>query len=365
MNSRTLKIGYDAKRFFLNQTGLGNYSRYVINGMTELFPQFILTLFSTQESKDDHKMVSSGKKGLRALIWRALKIVKAPEFKDLDIYHGLSNEIPLRRTSVKTVVTVHDIIFKHLPETQNALNRWIYNFKTKRACENADKVVAISEFTKRDLIRFYEVSPTKIEVIYQDCLPQFYDIEIQNKEIRKKYGLVNPYLLCTGTIEFRKSQLDLVKAFEQLEFSGDLVLLGKKTKYFQQIEEYLKSRETLQKRIIILDNADFEDFPAIYKNAQLFVYPSICEGFGIPILEAMNTGVATVTTKDTVMEEVGEEAVVYFEGNNVQDLRDKITELLLDESKRKELIKKGHQQALKFRKEITLAQLAKLYQELI
>ena len=313
MKKEEINIGYDAKRFFLNQTGLGNYSRYVINGITEMYPDFNLTLFSTQVSDDNHKLVSSGKKGLGAMLWRAFKITKEPEFLGLDIYHGLSNEVPLRRTKVKTVVTIHDVIFKHLPETQHPINRWIYNFKTKRACKLADKIIAISEATKKDLIHFYKVDPAKITVIYQDCLPQFYDKNKLQKDIRTKYGLNKPYILCTGTIESRKSQLDLVKAFGQLDFDGELLLLGKKTDYYSKIEHYLETNKALKARVRVLSNADFEDFPSLYKNATLFVYPSICEGFGIPILEALNTGVPVITTQGTVMEEAGEEAVSYFE----------------------------------------------------
>lgn len=359
-----MKIGYDAKRFFLNQSGLGNYSRYVINGVAELFPNFDLTLFSTLESKHKHKLVSSGKKGLGALVWRAFAITKNQDYLNLDVYHGLSNEIPLRRTKVKTVVTIHDVIFKYLPETQHPINRWIYNFKTKRACKLADKIVAISEATKKDLIAFYDVDPAKIEVIYQDCLPQFYDKEAIKKAVAQKYSLDKPYILCTGTIESRKSQLDLVQAFEQLDFEGDLVLLGKKTAYFKEIESFLKDKKALKARVKVLDQADFEDFPALYAHAKLFVYPSICEGFGIPILEAMNTGVPTITTKDTVMEEVGEDAVLYFEGQNVLDLKNKMTELLTDTEKREQLVGKGYQQVLKFRKEITLTKMVALYQAL-
>ena len=117
----------------------------------------------------------------------------------------------------------------------------------------------------------------------------------------------------------------------------------------------------MKARVRVFSNADFEDFPALYKNASLFVYPSICEGFGIPVLEALNTSVPVVTTKGTVMEEAGEDAVSYFEPSNIDDLMIKMEELLLDKDKRESLVQKGLIQALKFRKEITLKQMVQVY----
>lgn len=363
MKDRKLNIGFDAKRYFQNRTGLGNYSRHVIDGLSELFPELRLKLFSPQKEISDLDLIFPDKGNFLAKFWRISGLVREESFRDLDVFHGLSNELPWLRTKVKTVVTVHDIIFKHLPETQHPINRWIYDFKTKRACKIADKIIATSEYTKQDISYFYSIEADKIEVVYQDCHPQFYENK-KNKDVLDKFGLDEKYLLCVGTLEERKRQLLLIQAFEQSNFIGNLVLVGKKTKYFIEIANYLNSREELKKRVKLIENADFSDFPSIYAFAEAFVYPSICEGFGIPVLEAMNTETPVITTKDTVMEEVCEHAALYFEKDSLNSLVAAINTLNNNGFLSKELKEKGKERALRFRKEKNLPKLVEIYKNL-
>ena len=363
MRKQGIHIGFDAKRYFQNKTGLGNYSHHIIDGLASLFPDLKISLFSPRNEQSAHTLVAPRVSNFMAKFWRISGMVHEKSFKQLDIYHGLSNELPWRRTKVKTVVTIHDIIFKHLPNTQHPINRWIYDFKTYRSCKIADKIIATSEYTKKDLVKFYKVNPDKIDVVYQDCHPQFYDFD-PNNDIRNKYKIPNPYILCVGTIESRKQQLLLLKAFSNLDFAGDLVLVGKKTKDFIPILAELHKSEDLLKRVHILENVAFEDLPALYGNALLFAYPSVCEGFGIPILEAMNIGTAVITTQSTVMEEVGADAVAYYQKYTQHSLEKNIQLLIDNPARRQELIQKGKERALLFRKEKNLPQLLEIYTNL-
>jgi glycosyltransferase involved in cell wall biosynthesis len=363
LTEKQLNIGFDAKRYFQNKTGLGNYSHYVIDGLASLFPALKLTLFSPREEQSTHQVVWPHKSNFMAKFWRISGLIKEPSFENLSVYHGLSNELPWRNTKVKTVVTVHDIIFKHLPQTQHPINRWIYNFKTQRACKLADKIVATSHYTKKDLVKFYGVSRDKIEVVYQDCHPQFYNFE-KDGSVLSRYGLTNPYLLCVGTLEERKCQLLLIQAFEQSNYQGDLVLVGQKTNYFLKIEAYLKDKQELSKRVKFVHSAAFKDFPSLYAHAEVFVYPSVCEGFGIPTLEAMNVGVPVITTSRTVLEEVCQQAAIYFEKRSLVSLTKAIDTLASNSALKNELVAKGKERALYFRKEKTLPQLLAIYKNL-
>lgn len=364
MTEKKLHIGFDAKRYFQNNTGLGNYSHHIIDGLSALYPEIDKTLFTTAQAKiSQTKIIYPRTSKILAKFWRILNITKGSAFQKLDVFHGLSNELPWRRTKVKTVVTVHDIIFKHLPQTQHPFNRWIYDFKTKRACTLASLVIATSKHTKKDLVKFYKIPGSKIEVVYQDCDPMFYNYT-SDKSILDKYKIAKPYILCVGTIEERKSQLLLIKAFEDLQFAGNLVIVGKKTKFYSQIADFLKDKPELEKRIQFIENASFRDFPNLYHFASLFAYPSICEGFGIPVLEAMNTGTPVVSTKNTVMEEVCEDAAIYYDKHSKESLTKAMQTVLDSKEIQEELVQKGKKRALLFRKEINIPQLVELYKKL-
>jgi glycosyltransferase involved in cell wall biosynthesis len=223
--------------------------------------------------------------------------------------------------------------------------------------------VATSKYTKKDLVKFYKVDPKKIEVVYQDCHPQFYEFD-ETLDVREKYGLYKDYILCVGTIEKRKQQLELVEAFSKINFDGELILIGKKTKSFRAIQILLDQNEELNSKVRVLENVSFEDFPHIYNKAMLFAYPSVCEGFGIPIVEAMNTGVPVLTTSRTVMEEVGGDAVAYYEKYSQESLASTLQNLVNDKAYRNELVVKGKERAKLFRKEINLPMLVDLYKKL-
>ena len=173
-----LRIGYDAKRLFNNFTGLGNYSRTLLQDLSEHFPENEYLLFSPKVKKNDRtkpffdpsKYTIKTAKG-NSTFWRSLGIKKDLENNQIQLFHGLSHEIPfgLQKTKIKSVVTIHDLIFKHYPEQFPFIDRKIYDWKFKYSCENADRIVAISESTKKDIIHFYNIPPEKIEVIYQTC----------------------------------------------------------------------------------------------------------------------------------------------------------------------------------------------------
>ena len=174
-----LRIGYDAKRLFNNFTGLGNYSRTLLANLAEYYPDNAYFLYSPKIAKNDetHFFLNSAlfnvqlpKRGPGAY-WRSVGIKRDLLKHKIQLFHGLSHEIPLglEKANIRSIVTIHDLIFERFPEHYPFIDRKIYSLKFRYACRHADHIVAISENTKQDIIEFYDIPPEKISVIYQSC----------------------------------------------------------------------------------------------------------------------------------------------------------------------------------------------------
>lgn len=344
------KIGFDAKRAILNYTGLGNYSRFVINGLARIYPKNTYKLFSPKPFSNTirDKIVKSD--SVESLIketskpfWRSHGIVKDIVKQQIDIYHGLSNELPfgINKTKVKTVVTIHDLIFLRHPEFYPLVDRKIYDIKARYACRVADKIVAVSECTKRDIIHFYGTDANKIEVVYQGCFAQFKEQidDVQKNEVATKYNLPPNFLLSIGSIEDRKNILLIVKALKYLP-KVHFVAIGKQREYTQKVKAYI-SQNNLTDRVHFLHNVSIDDMPAILRLADIFVYPSLYEGFGIPIIEALSAGVPVIAATGSCLEEAGGPHSIYINPYDEKELASEIENLLNDPDRRKEMVDQG------------------------
>src|SRR5690554_1450738 len=246
-----MKIGFDAKRFFHNNTGLGNYSRDLVRILSGHFPENEYFLYNTKPNKQRSSLLNDqntfeklptsffGKK-LKSL-WRMFWVKKQIQEDSIDIFHGLSGEIPIGLPkNVKSVVTIHDLIFMRYPNLYSFFDRKIHFWKFRYAAKKADYVIAISEQTKQDIIKYLKITPEKIKVVYQGCSNVFKEnFSSEEKEfVRKKLNLPSEFVLNVGTIEERKNALTIVKAIKDLDIK--LVLVGRKTKYYEQIEKYVQ-----------------------------------------------------------------------------------------------------------------------------
>lgn len=329
-----LKIAFDAKRAFNNHTGLGNYSRFVILGMLRLFPQHEFYLFTpkvkpefanlVKEFPNAHVITPQGilGKSFKSL-WRSFGIVGLLNKFGVDVYHGLSNELPVNIQSFKgkKVVTIHDLIFLRYPHYYKPIDRRIYTRKFKQACEQADVLVAASEQTAHDIKYYFATQPEKIKIGYQNCDEQF-ALKLsqeQKQDVKTKYNLPKDFMVCIGTIEPRKRQLDVLRAFAKAQVSSSLVFVGRQTAYAQELHQFIK-QNNLTTRVQFIEGAAFQDFPAFYQLAQKAIYASEFEGFGIPILEAMRGGVEVLVAETSSLTEVGGNAVSYFPLGDTQRL---------------------------------------------
>ena len=368
-----MKIGFDAKRAFNNRSGLGNYSRDVIRALAnknsdELFlftPKVNPDIFNPEKLK-----ISTPDEGIDSLIkayWRSFSIVKQVDKIQLDIFHGLSNELPFTvGKPVKTIVTIHDLIFKRFPQWYKAFDRRMYDWKFKSACINADKIIAISQQTKVDIIEFYGIDAHKIEVVYQTCNDAFKtkaDVELQNK-VQQKYKLPKHFLLNVGTIEPRKNALNIVKALHQHKIETPLYIIGRNTPYAEEIKAYITLHQ-LEKQVHILHQVSNEELPVFYQLAQVFIYPSTFEGFGIPIIEALYSGTPVITSKGSCFSESGGEHSLYVEVGHIEALAHAISSLINDENKRQTMSQKGLEYVQKFNTNKVTEDLYQIYIQLL
>lgn len=375
-----MRIGYDGKRAMQNHTGLGNYSRYVLEALYDYYPQHEYLIYAPKYRKNP-RLSALIKKGNNislhypkrwwkkaGSLWRTFGIRKQIEEDKVELFHGLSNELPLNikhSKRIKNVVTIHDLIFLRLPHCYKAIDRFIYNYKFRKACENADRIIAVSECTKRDIILYYDIPEEKIEVIYQGCDPAFNQQVSQEKktEVSQRYGLPEKFILSVGTIEERKNTLLAVKALKELPEEYHLVLVGKETPYVEKIKEYIKQVQ-LEKRIHLLQGVPFTDLPTIYQCATTFVYPSIYEGFGIPILEALNSRLPVVAATGSCLEEAGGEHSIYVHPDNEEMMAEAIKETL-QPTKRQLMVEEGLKWAAKFTQKQLADQTIKCYKNVL
>lgn len=351
-----MKIGFDAKRAVSNSTGLGNYSRFVISNLIKYYPDNIYRLFISKLPKEDKENEIKKDKTIYSLkntkkpFWRTIGIIKNIKEESIDIYHGLSNELPfgIKKANTKTIVTIHDLIFLRYPQFYPLIDRIIYNIKAKYACRIADKIIAVSECTKNDIIKYYKIEPDKIEVVYQGCFPLYKEKadEIRKKEIKTRYNLPDNYLLSVGSIEERKNILLILKALKQIP-EVHLIAIGKKKKYAEEVLHYAVENG-LSNRVHLLSNIPLTDLPAIIQSCNIFIYPSLYEGFGIPIIEALNSGVPVIGATGSCLEEAGGPNTIYVNPVNEDDLAYQINRIQTDKTLRETMIKKGLEYVQRF-----------------
>ncbi|MCF0043142.1 glycosyltransferase family 4 protein [Dyadobacter fanqingshengii] len=371
-----MRIGFDAKRAFANKTGLGNYSRFVLDALltnekTQTYlayaPKNKAELF-TEFPGDNIRLPQTFLDKKLSAYWRYASITHQLKADGIDVFHGLSNELPqgLQKAGIKSVVTIHDLIFERLPHLFKPIDRLIYRNKFQSACRRADSIIAISEQTKRDLVALYHVDSQKIQVVYQDCNPIFKRqiAHSQKEEIRRIYDIQGPYILCVGTLEERKNQHRLVEAFANVASNDfQLILVGKPTRYTPKILEYIK-KYNLETKVKILRDVPTAHLPALYQEAEIFAYISIYEGFGIPILEALHSGTPVLAAKGSCLEEAGGPGGLYADPYQKEDISHQLNKLITDAALRKRLVEAGKQHISQFSGENIARQLVDLYENL-
>ena len=374
-------VGYDAKRIVRNATGLGSYGRTLINDLSRL-GGVDLHLYAPDEGRDDlrsrilpgvHWHFARNRyalpQRLGESLWRTRGIVRDLQRDGILLYHGLSGELPvgIRKSGIKSVVTIHDLIFLRHPEYYHWIDTKIYAWKFRQAIREADHIIAISERTKRDIIEFGDVDEKRISVIYQSCAPRFTHgdrIDVRSDCSSLLPPCVKRYILSVGSIEERKNILLAVKALHHLPEDLALVIVGRRTKYTDRVEAYVR-QNGLSERVRILHGITDDQLPALYAQAEAFAYPSRYEGFGIPIIEAIGCGLPVVACTGSCLEEAGGPDSLYVPPDDEQGMAAAISQVLRGSKGREQRICRSQAYIRRFEGRDVAGQVVDLYRSLL
>lgn len=370
-------IGFDGKRAICNFTGLGNYSRYIISALNTRFPGNSYNIFAPRkrENRELEEILHpntqlsypesiTGK--IFPSLWRSKLIINDLKRRHIDLYHGLSNEIPagIEKSGIKSIVTIHDLIFLRYPEYYKPADRKIYDYKFRRACRTSDRIIAISECTKRDITGFYNIPADKIDVVYQGCHPQFSQVASEGDKckVRKIYNLPERYILSVGTIEERKNLMLLAKAMKDIPEDIHLVAAGRKTPYAEEVAKYC-CENRLSERVHMIEGIPFGLLPALYQQAEMFAYPSRFEGFGIPIIEALSSHIPVLAATGSCLEEAGGGGALYVNPDDVKSASEAINRIITDKELRSSLITAGKEHIKMFTPEAIADDINEVYRK--
>lgn len=317
---RKKTIGYDAKRIVRNGTGLGSYGRTLVNDLAPIMPDTTLRLYAPDAGRDDLRCQVQPRENVRFCYprhlhfrlqrdwWRMKGVVKDLRRDGVELYHGLSGELPegLSAAGIPGVVTVHDLIFLRHPEFYPALDAFFYKLKFRKMLREATRIIAISACTKRDILYYGDFPEDRIDLVYQSCSTRFSQPVSPSLlvEARRKYRLPQRYVLNVGTVEVRKNILLGIRAMAKLPADLHLVIVGRQTKYQKQLDAEIR-KLGLGNRIHFLQGVPNTLLPAVYRQAEAFIYPSRYEGFGVPVIEAIQSGLPVVAATGSCLEEAG------------------------------------------------------------
>jgi glycosyltransferase involved in cell wall biosynthesis len=331
-----MKIGLDAQRAFLNNTGLGNYCRSVIMSLVTHHPEHHYFLFTPKvqpsafyESIKDLPNVTIIEPTHKSFIWywRSYGITSIVNRLQLDVYHGLSNELPvnIKKTKAKIIVTIHDLIPFKEDAFRNIFEDFFYKKKMYHACRRAHLITAISQATAEDIKKILGTSPNKIKVVYPPL-----GIQIPEKlpDVRTKYNLPENFLLQVGRVEYRKNVQIILRALIQLKLKGvHYVVVGRKSPFYKALASY-GHNHGLGGLVHYIDPVSNEELAGLYQASTAVVYPSLYEGFGLPIIEAIAFGKPVLATAGGCFAEAGGPGAYYCNTESVNDVAQGIQHIL-------------------------------------
>ncbi|MBI5413641.1 glycosyltransferase family 4 protein [Candidatus Peregrinibacteria bacterium] len=349
-----MRIGIDARLYSSAFTGIGRYVYELINHVTKLDTKSEYVIFLNSPSFESFV---PPRKGVEKILADAphysfkeqWNLCRALWKAKLDLMHFTHFNAPIlyRKPSV---VTIHDLTINLYPgrKFNNWRSRFGYHLTINSIVNRSRRVIAVSEHTKRDVVKFLKTDPAKIGVIHEGVNPQFHHIAntVIIENFRNKNGLTKPYILYTGVWRSHKNLVNLIKAFAVLKhkykFEGWLVITGKEDPWYPEVKQTV-AEERLEGEVRFTGLVPDEDLVLLYNAALLYVLPSFYEGFGLPALEAFACGIPVCAAQSSSLPEVcGEGNAVFFNPHDASDMAQKMASVYTDRAKREELVTRGY-----------------------
>lgn len=375
-----MKIGFDAKRFFFNHSGLGNYSRMLIESLFKYFPENEYVLYSDRLDTLDHahpealrilKLYVDNRgdgSDLYTLVmvdapkwWRTLGMGKRAAQDGVEVFHGLSNELPWDLpASVAGVCTIHDVIFKEFPSYYPWVDRLIYDFKTKKAIQKASRLIMTSQATQSQVEKYYPNAKARSVVVYQAVDPAFYG----DGHVQRTRETNAPYFVYQSSFTQRKNHAVLVDAFALIQHQTDwnLTLIGLNGPTLAAVQLQIE-KLGLGNRITCLVDQSRQEMIDCVTGAAGFVYPSLNEGFGIPLAEALAAGLPMAVSNISVFRELTEDLPVYFHPNKADEMAAAMISITTAEEQTRQRLKQSSLQS-KIDPKTIAEQLIRVYSDL-
>lgn len=358
-----MKIGIDASRVVGKKTGFGVYAYQLIKHILKIDKKnhYILFCRSFRGNKNDLFDFANNKNvtikffkipgNILRFSWGNLSFPTVENFIGcVDIFHHL--DIPIPQKKGKRVITAYDTAYLKYPESTE-INP-VYFKKMYKQLEGADRVIAISNSCKNDIIDHYHVDKSRVKIVYPGVDRAHFCKDFSDRQLREcliELNITKPLILFVGTLEPRKNLVRLIEAYDILlqrhKVAHKLVLVGKKGWKYDEIFRVIR-KKGLENSVVHIDYLPYESLSMLYKIADFFIYPSIYEGFGLPILEAISSGCPVISSKSSSMPEVLGDAGLYVDPYNIEDIYETIKRMIFDRGLKEGFVKKGKRQSEKF-----------------
>lgn len=379
----TPRIGIDVTSALTQGGGIGRYTRELVQALSALDHGAELTLFSARPPARlpvpdplprapnvRHRAAPLAEHWLYRL-WYRLRLPLPVQLVtgSLDLFHSPDFVLPPVSGGIPTLLTVHDLSFVHYPNTFPRVLVDYLNRVVPWSIGRASHILADSVATQQDLTAIWKVDPARVSVLYSGVSERFAPVEDGDvlAAVRQKYGLGEaPYLLSVGTVQPRKNYQLLIKAFAPVarQLPHVLAIAGGRGWLAEEMTAEI-ARQGLQERVRFIGFVDDGDLPALYSAADLFVFPSLYEGFGLPLLEAMACGVPVLSSNASSLPEVAGDAALLLPPESVAGWREAMLDTLQNSDRRRALVQKGFVQAERFSWARAAQQLLGIYRELL
>jgi len=361
------RFGFDAKTGLPNRVGSGEFCYQLLRAIYNIDKKNEYFIFLPEkptsdmpkESKNWHYVVFSGKLwtlvGLSRRLWNYRNKV--------DVFFSPTHYLPFSTTR-PSVIAILDISYLHFPQLFKKRDLYQLKLWGRYSLGKARRIITISKSSKNDIIKAYGVLEDKISVVYPGIkIGKDSKSEMRTSTLKEKFGIDEDFILFVGTLQPRKNIEKLIEAFSMLKNKNIiLVVVGKKGWMFEKIMS-APQKFGVSDRVKFLHSVTDEELPIFYKNAMCFVLPSLYEGFGLPVLEAMQYGCPVLTSNVSSLPEAGGDAAIYFDPQSVEDMAEKINRVVSSQKTREEMVKKGLEQIKKFSWEKSAEKTIKLLEE--